>query len=187
MNIQKCHFLSWCTQHKCIARVIDNSRAGPVVSTWKTALTTNFICKRQQGWILIQSRWSGESEHREVAASIMSKSWSRAGVKNDWARHQLSGTESPITGWEVPLSFIYCRPAWKGQAPAPTSFLLLMLLLGIVKDFSELYGGSRSVKTSVLVHQQVWAWSPINALFCLFFFLNWSVSRTGQNSPVSCQ
>lgn len=149
--------------------MIHNSgcRAGPFVSTWKTALTTNFICKRQQGWILIQSHWSGESVHREVTASIMSKSWSRAGVKNDRACHQLSGTESPIESpWEAPLSFIYCSPAWTGQAPAHTSFLLLMLLLVIVKVFSMFHEGFRCVKTSVPLHQHVASFTK-KCIFCV--------------------
>lgn len=124
---------------------------------------------------------TGRSQHQSC------QSWSRAGVKNDRACHQLSGTESPIPGWKAPLSFIYCSPAWTGQAPAHTSFLLLMLLLVIVKVFSELHKGFRCVKTLVPLHQHVASFN-MKCIFCvrvcvcvLLLFLNCFVFRTSQN------
>lgn len=144
------------------------------------------ICKRQQGWILIQSCWSGESEQREVVASIMSKSWSRAGVKNDQARHQLSATESPITGWEAPLSFINFSPAWKGQAPAHPSLLIWMLSLLSCTEDPGLWKRHRCLSISML-QVFVWSWTLsliVNSSRCTYLtFIWWNMHVSGALDP----
>lgn len=62
----------------------------------------------------------------------MSESWSRAGMTNDQACHQLSGPESLITEWEEPVIYIL-QPSMEGTGPGHPSLLLWMLLqLGIL-------------------------------------------------------
>lgn len=63
----------------------------------------------------------------------MSTSWRRAGVTNDQARHQLSGSESPVTEWEEPVIYIR-KPSMEGTG-LRTSIPLIMNASISVSEF----------------------------------------------------